>query len=89
MRPDNFPESTKTLTAPPNMPECGELPVWTNGEQCVSCWRPTWRERLSVLLFGRVWVAIWFGETQPPVAVTGCRKYFRPILPQILKVVDK
>jgi len=53
------------------------LPVWTNGEQCVSCWRMSLRERLSALLFGRVWLALLSGETQPPVLIQVGRKYLR------------
>ena len=52
-----------------------DLPVWTNREQCVSCWRMSWRERLSALLFGRVWLAVLSGETQPPVCIHAERKY--------------
>jgi len=53
------------------------LPVWTDGEQCVSCWRMTWRERLSALLFGRVWLAILSGGTQPPVWIGASRDYLK------------
>ncbi len=51
------------------------LPVWTDAKQCVSCWKMSWRERLSALLFGRVWVAILSGDTQPPVYVQASREY--------------
>jgi len=53
------------------------LPVWTDGEQCVSCWRMSWRERLSALLFGRVWLALLSGETQPPALVQASRDYLK------------
>jgi len=52
------------------------LRVWTDGEQCVSLWKPSFRERLSILLFGRVWLAVLSGHTQPPVTVSGQRAYF-------------
>jgi len=55
------------------------LPIWTDGEQCVSCWRMSPRERLSTLLFGRVWLAVLSGATQPPVCVQASRDYFRPV----------
>ena len=51
------------------------LPVWTDGEQCVSCWQMTWRERLAALLFGRVWLAVLSGSTQPPVCIEAGRAY--------------
>jgi hypothetical protein len=55
------------------------LPIWTDGEQCVSCWRMSWRERLSALLFGRIWVAILSGWTQPPVWVEAARNYLKEV----------
>jgi len=45
------------------------LPIWTDGEQCVSCWKMSLRERLSALLFGRAWLAILSGESQSPVNI--------------------
>jgi hypothetical protein len=54
-----------------------DLPVWTNGEQCVSCWQMSWQERLSVLLHGRVWLAVLSGNTQPPVSLVIDKEYFR------------
>lgn len=67
------------LKAPPGMPECLPLAVHrtSDGRRCISCWRPGLRERLSILVFGRVWVDVWFGTTQPPIALTGTRTYLR------------
>lgn len=81
MDPVEFKESTKVLTRPEGMTdqECGPLHVWSDGSQTVSLWRPTWRERLSILLFGRVWLAVLFGETQPPVSIEGRRVYFKTV----------
>lgn len=53
------------------------LPVWTDGEQCVSCWKMSWRERLSALIFGRVWMAVLSGYTQPPVWIGVQRDYLK------------
>ena len=47
--------------------EIPPLPIYSDGEQCVSCWQMTWRERLSALFFGRVWLSVLNGHTQPPV----------------------
>lgn len=71
MKPINFPEANKNLLKPKGMTdeECGSLPVWTDGEQCVSCWQPTVKERISILLFGKIWLSVYSGETQPPVAL--------------------
>ena len=56
--------------------ECAPLPVYKTGEHCISCWQPTLRERLSILFYGRVWLWVWFGNTQPPVALEGKRTVF-------------
>lgn len=79
MQPQPFSESNKNLTAPIGWkPEdCGDLPVWCDGRQCVSCWRPSWRERLAILIFGRVWLYVVSGLTQPPVALTGAKSVFQ------------
>lgn len=72
MRPIEFKEITKLLTKPDNMTdeECGSLPVFTDNKQCISCWRPTFWERLKILFVGRIWLSIWSGQTQPPVWIS-------------------
>lgn len=77
MEPINFAETNKTLGAPVGMDNCVPLKVWTDGSLCLSCWRPTWRERFSILVFGRAWLWLWSGQTQPPVALEGRRTPFR------------
>lgn len=69
MEPTTFKQSNKTLQRPDDMTdeECGELPIYTNGVECFSKWRLTWRERLHCLIHGTVWLGICSGETQPPV----------------------
>lgn len=62
-----------------NVTKVSPLSVWTDGEQCVSCWKMSLRERLSALLFGRVWLALLSGETQPPASVVAGREYLREI----------
>lgn len=78
MIPVDFPEKTLDLQKPPSMSdeECGPLPVYRDGERCISAWRPNWRERLSILFFGRVWLHVWFGNTQPPVYLEAKRTVF-------------
>jgi len=49
--------------------ECGSLWVYTDGKQCVSCWRLTFKERLLALLHGNIWLLVYCGHTQPPVTV--------------------
>ena len=81
--PINFPEAVKTLqpsgkTYSENVTGVEPLPIWTDGEQVVSCWRMSWRERLSALIFGRAWVATLSGSTTVPVFTTATRHYFKP-----------
>ena len=42
----------------------------------VSCWEPSFRERLSVLFFGRVWLTF-YGEHQPPAGIDAIRNIFK------------
>lgn len=82
MKPVSFPQASRILHPPDaaysaNVEEVQSLEAWSDGEQCVSCWRPTWRERISILFFGRVWLSVLSGWTQPPVAVVATRKFFR------------
>jgi len=75
----NFPEVNTQLTGGPVEVygvEVDNLPVFKNGTDIVSCWRPTLRERLSILLFGRVWLNIRGGQVHAPVSVWGARKGF-------------
>jgi len=82
MRPITFKYANRTLGAPEGeYPEdvagIDPLPVWTNGRQCVSCWKMSWRERLAALVFGRVWLAVLSGSTQPAVGITATRAYLK------------
>lgn len=72
MTPTTFPEQTTELKANPNQLEIdgqavGTLPIFTDGQQTISCWSLSWTERLKALLFGRIWLGIHMGSTQPPV----------------------
>lgn len=69
MKPIKFKEATKNLLKPENMTdeECSSLWVYNDGQECVSCWRLTWKERIKALLFGKVWLGVLSGFTQPPV----------------------
>lgn len=82
MKPIRFKFSNKTLQPSgleysSNVAGVDPLPIWTDGEQCVSCWKMSFRERLSGLLFGHVWLALLSGETQPPAAVVVQKSYLR------------
>ena len=81
MKSANFPEATRRPDRPDDMTEkeCSPRAVWTDGRMCVSLWRPSWRERLSTLLFGKVWLFVVSGSTQPPVAVEAARTVFEDV----------
>lgn len=58
--------------------ECASLHVWSDGNQCVSCWKPTFKERLNILFGGKVWLGVLSGKTQPPVFVSGEQIFYKP-----------
>ena len=68
MKPIKFKEANKNLLKPQSMTdeECSSLWVYTDGEQCISCWKMNWKQRIMALLFGRVWLSVLSGQTQPP-----------------------
>jgi len=76
-KPRGFKESNRTLM-PDNHPghEVQPLPVVSDGDYCVSSWRLSFWERFSALFFGRVWLYVLSGSTQPPVWVAAMRRGF-------------
>jgi len=80
MKPVPFGYSNRTLQPGSqqysgNVTGVDQLPVWTDGEQCVSCWTMSLRERLCALVFGRVWLALLSGRSQPPACIVVGREY--------------
>lgn len=78
MRPIKFPE--QNIVYAEDQPEYLPLPAYRtdDGQEVTACWGMTWRERLTVLLTGRVYVTLLtFGEpltpsivsTEPPAAL--------------------
>jgi len=53
--------------------------IWTDGEQCLSCWQPTLWERIQLLFHGRIWVSVLSGQTQPPICVTTEKEYLKEV----------
>lgn len=81
MKPIKFKEATKVLQKPSTMTdaECASLHVWTDGKECVSCWKPTIKERVRILFGGKIYLGVLSGcSTQPPVFVTGEYPFNRP-----------
>jgi len=83
MEPMNFAQANKNLLKPEGWTdeECSSLPVFTDGTQCISLWKMTWRERLSALFFGKVWLAVISGQTQPPVWLMAEKEIFKEVKP--------
>ena len=71
MKPIKFAEANKNLLKPQNMTdeECSSLWVFTDGKQCISCWKLSFKRRLSALIHGKVWLSVLSGQTQLPVWV--------------------
>lgn len=76
MVPSKFKYMNATLGAPLNWDgqDMGDLPVWTDGTQCVSLWKMSLRERLSALLHGHIWLFVLAGKTQPPVSLLATKE---------------
>lgn len=55
MKPIRFPEVTVVWAE--NQPEYLPLPAYTDEERTVTCWSLSWRERLQLLLTGRMWLS--------------------------------
>ncbi len=72
MKPIKFKEVNKELQRPRDMlmTNCKSLPILNTDGLCISCWKMSFRERVAVLLFGKLWLTVRSGETQPPVKLT-------------------
>lgn len=69
----DFPCRNVQMQAPPDWDpetqgECGTLPVYADGTNVVSCWKPSWRQRLALLFGQRIWLRV-VGR-QPPVMLS-------------------
>ena len=69
MKPIKFKQANTNLLKPDSMTdeECTNLWVYCDGEQCISCWKLSFLQRIKALLFGKVWLSVLSGQTQPPV----------------------
>lgn len=76
MFPIKFKEQNGTKLR--SKPSHVDLPVYVNDKKSISCWKVSLKERISILLFGRVWVYIFCeGKLHPPIGVLGKRTCFR------------
>lgn len=80
MKPSKFDESNAVLARPEGMSEeeCGDLPVYHDPQFNISCWKLTWRERISALFFGTVWLWV-YGGGHPPVALEARKTTFKKV----------
>ncbi len=78
MNPASFKEANKNLLKPNNMTdeECGPLSVFTDGDECISKWKMSWKERFHCLFYGYIWARIFSGVTQPPIAINAVQSVF-------------
>ena len=79
MRPTEFDEQTTILGKPIGMTdeECSSLPIFSDGTQTISSWKLSLKERLQILIFGKIWVGVVFGKTQPPIWLSSEKTVFR------------
>jgi hypothetical protein len=71
--PEHWKGQSHVLVAPPKWQEseygpCAGLPVYVGEGEIISCWAPSWRERLRLLFGQRVWMTI-VSNAQPPVSL--------------------
>jgi hypothetical protein len=76
MTPHRFIQANTTLGGGPadkygTDDDVSDLPVFKGGGEIISVWRPSWRERLSILFGGSIWLRVAASRTHPPVDVTG------------------
>ena len=56
---------------------CSDNNYYVGGaENFGRCDYDTWEERIKALLFGRVWLSVLSGRTQPPVWLSCCKTIF-------------
>ena len=66
MKPVEFQSANKTISGDNVEP----LPVYQGEGMYISRWRATWKERLSILVYGTIWVAI-ASDRHPPISISG------------------
>ena len=69
MQPETFLDANRTLIGEKGV---ADLPAYAGDGYFITRWRPSLRERLSVFLFGNIWVAL-IGAKHPSIALAGGR----------------
>ena len=73
MKPIDFDESTAMLIGSGDIKP---LPVFKNGEQIISYWQMSWKERFQSLWYGKIWLSVKAETTQPPVFLSAEKTMF-------------
>ena len=74
MKPISFPEQTIDLQKPANLTdeECGSLPVYRDGQRCISKWELSEEDKKFIAENGFIYLTVYGGHTQPPVWIDAC-----------------
>lgn len=78
-KPVAFPQVNFTYTKPASMTdeECGSLPCFRSPNFTVSCWSMALRDRLRVLVTGKVWLTLVMNG-HPPVSIGASAPFAQP-----------
>jgi hypothetical protein len=73
MKPEHWDGQSHVLGAPQGWDAdvygvCVGLPVYIGEGEMISCWAPSWRERLRLLFGQRVWMTV-ASYSHPPVSL--------------------
>jgi len=75
MKPVAFKESDAVLLRPKDMTddECAPLPIFRARGMMegvlISCWKPSLKDIVRIILHRKIWVWVRSGTTQPPIAL--------------------
>ncbi len=67
---------TQVLQLPPHVKEAKAVPVWSDGESCLSCWKMGLWSRVKFLFHGKVWIWVQSGKSMPPIFLESERRVF-------------
>lgn len=80
MKPVKFSYANAVLKPPPDLGHgevCDDLPIHRGTGELISCWKPTLRERISLLFGGFVWLGVRSKHSQPAMWLQIERNLFR------------
>lgn len=77
--PVEFEGHNHVLRAPGGAENVTPLPIFRNGTCCVSCWELSDDEIAEIVKSRRIYLSVFFGNTQPPVFV-GSERQVRDVI---------